>query len=364
MANSEWADTIFYSQIVDTPEKFGRCYQEADPTDPDFNQLVSTDGGTIVIPGMGGVTNMVSSRNSLLVLGSEGVWEVSGGQRGVFTADGYSVRKLSEAGCSAPCSVVKIENTVIYTGPGGIYVVAPNQYTGLLEVNNVYDDAQKRAYFLIGPDATTNFIDTALVYDAKIGAWFKYTFPTIANNGLLTGFAVPTADDPTTNKKAKFIYEASTTTVQVADFAQTAFTDWDGTEQLPYMYTAWDNLGDFQRRRQAPVVTVFNVRTETGYTDNGTGWDPVNDSSTLMSAYWDWTNDAITNKITATQEVYRKVRDFAPASASDVDGYPVVVTRNKVRGRGRVLQLKFEGATGKDSHLLGFTVNYKVSRRK
>jgi hypothetical protein len=163
----------------------------------------------------------------------------------------------------------------------------------------------------------------------------------------------------------KFIYKASASTVNVADFDQTTFDDWDGTNgPLPYMYTAWDNIGDFQRRRQAPVVTCFSKRTETGYTASGNGWVPVSDSSTLMSAYWDWTNDAISNKIGATQEIYRKVRDFAPANATDVDGYPVVVTRNKIRGRGRVLQLKFEGATDKDSHILGYQVNYKVSRRK
>lgn len=415
MANEEWADTIFYSQLADTPSKFGRCYQDADPTDENFNALVATDGGTIVIPGMAAVQNMVKVRSSLVILTLEGVYEVSGGQRGFFTADGYSVRKISDVGCNSPTGICKIEDSLVFTGPAGIHILAPNQYTGQLEVTNAienniqtlwneipnaeqeraalfYDDALKRLYVLYGPDgSSTHYVDTALIFSAQIGAWFKYTFTNPANNGLLCGVALTTVDDPTDGKKAKFFYESDTVgfdDVSIADFNQTGYDDWHGANgPLPYMYTGWDNLGDFQRRKQAPVITVFSKRTETGYTSTGGGYAPDNESSTKMSVLWDWTdskqwtstartaqedydatgkdtNPSISGKITDGQEVYRHVRTYTPSGTTDVDGYPVVVTRNKVRGRGRVLQLKFEGATDKDSHLLGFAVNYKVSRGK
>jgi len=148
----------------------------------------------------------------------------------------------------------------------------------------------------------------------------------------------------------------------------------------------YDNIGEFQRRKQAPIITVFSRRTETGYVDNGGDWDAVNESSTLMTALWDWTelkqwdvpsapvaqetfdgtsgNHGVSGKIGSRNEVYRHVRGFVPLAADDVDGYPVVVTRNKVRGRGRVLQLRFEGAATKDSHIIGWATNYKVSVRK
>ena len=71
----------------------------------------------------------------------------------------------------------------------------------------------------------------------------------------------------------------------------------------------------------------------------------------------------MTNKIGSQKETYRHLRAFVPSGASDVDGYPVVVTRNKIRGRGRVLQLRFDGAATKDSHIMGFTTNYKISSR-
>ena len=390
----EWADTIFFSQLAVARDDYRKCYQEADPTDETFNSAVATDGGFLVVPGMGSVVNMVSVRDALIVLSRDGIWEIQGG-RGGFSATNYAVRKLSEESCTSATGIMRIENVIIYTGPGGIHMISPNQYTGQLEVQNIitqtiqtkwnsvetaeqercqalFDDAQKRAYFLVKNDDVStvdaNCYNEILVFDTKKSAWYRYTFTA---NGLLTGVAIPTADDPSNNKKMKFIYEATSTTVKVADFNQTSFDDWDGSNgPLPYLLTGHDPMRDFQRRGQAPIITVFSKRTETGYTESGNGWAGDNTSSTTMYARWDWTeNDpsvetSVSNKIGAGQEVYRHIRNFVPAGATDTDGYPVVTTRNKVRGRGRVLQLKFKGATDKDSHILGFTVNTATTRKK
>ena len=412
MLNSEFNDYIMFSQIADTAEKYSKCYQEADPTDENFNALTPADGGYMVIPGMGGVLAMASIRNSLIVLAKSGVWEVSGGQRGVFTADGYSVRKLSASGASSPYGFVALEDNLLYCGPGGIFAIGPNQYTGILEVISasdstvqtlwnqvtdaeqqrvqmVYDNALKRVYMMWGPNGTSIGIDTMLIYDARAQAWFKYTFDTPTDNVLLTGFALANADDTSDNKKMKFIYEVTTTTVQVADFDQTGFDDWDGTNgPLPYLVFGEDNVGDHQSRRQAPVVTVYSKRTETKWTASGGGYTPDNPSSTLLTGFWDWsdavqwtttakadqepwdgtaatTTPSVSGKISKQQETYRNVRNYVPYgdATSEVTGYPVVVTRNKIRGRGRALRLRFDGATDKDSHILGYTMNYKVPRR-
>lgn len=387
MKNTDYADWLFFSQITEDRTKYGKCYQEADPTNEDFNALTTADGGTIVIPGMGEVLAMRSLQNSLIVLAREGVWEVSGGQRGVFTADGYSVRKLSDNGCVSPTGHMLIDGGLAYVSHEGIYIVSPNQFTGILESVNVvrslilkmwneiptaqqervqciFDPALQRGYFVYGADATENLHDTMLIFDGRVGGFMKWTFNTATDSGLLTGFVLPAADDATDHKLMKFIYQDSSSTVQVADFNQTSFDDFDGSNgPLPYLVTGWDNIGDFQRRRQAPVVTVYSKRTETGYTSTGNGFDAVNPSSTKLTAYWDWTDDSVTGKVGSQREVYRNVRQFVPSGTTDVDGYPVVVTRNKVRGRGRVLQLRFDGVADKDSHILGFTTNYAVTRK-
>jgi hypothetical protein len=285
---------------------------------------------------------------------------------------------------------------MVYTGPGGIYLIAPNQYTGLLEVNNIikqtiqsywtaipteqqervqamWDDAQRRVYFLYGATASSYTMTKMLIYDIDASAWFVYEFAASGDYSLLSGGAIPTADDPSRGKKMKFIYTVNKGKINVADFDQTDFIDFNGEESpLPEMFTGWEGLGTGHSfRKQAPIITVFSGRTETGLESDGSGgFNAINYSSTRMTGFWDWSSDitldvkeAVTGKKTTEQEVYRKPRQWAPVTQWDLDGYPVVVSRNKLRGRGRVLQLRFRGAAGKDSHILGYTVNYKVTRK-
>jgi hypothetical protein len=388
--DSQWSDTIMFSKLATKPQSYGTCYQEEDPTNPELNRLVATDGGTIIIPGLGNVKKMLPMRDALIVFSDQGVWEIGGGQRGAFTAGGYSVRKITESECSSEWSPIVLGNRAIYTGPRGVHVIAPNQFTSVLEEENlsadlintlwndipysrqeriqsVYDSALDRVYFLYNEDATTasnhhNVFNAVLVLDLRVGAFYRWRFNTASTGGLVHAYAITEADSSNSNKKIKWLAR-TTNSIDVCDLDQTNYVDFDGAESpLPFMVTGWDNIGDFQQRRQAPVVTVFAKRTETGYTSTGGGWDPVNESSNLLTAAWDWTDDSVSGKVGTQNETYRHTRGFVPSGIDDVDGYPVVVTRNKLRGRGRVLQLRFDGATGKDSHILGFTLNYKVSR--
>jgi hypothetical protein len=399
-----WADYIFFSQTIFSDKELNRCHMEADPTDPEINRVVDSDGGYIVIPNIGNVQKMLSTRSGLLIFSDDGVWEVTGAS-GVFTPSSFQVRKVTDAESTSPESPIKVDDSVFYTGPKGIYVIGPNQFTGLLEATNVsqsliqnawndmgdrfqpyvqtvYDDARRRLIFMHGgsgnhraespPSVYEDLVTgtdrrqytTMLILDLRLGAWYKYEFRTAQYVGIVGAFAISGADSSDSNKKLKFIVQSSQTQVKICDFDQTDYVDFDASESpLPYMFTGWDNIGDFQRRRQAPVITVFSKRTETGYTSTGDGWDADNESSTLLTPYWDWTDDSVSGKIGSQKETYRHVRAFVPSGSTDVNGYPVVVTRNKVRGRGRVLQLRFDGAATKDSHILGYTTNYRITRR-
>lgn len=394
--DAQWADTVFFSKIAQKASGFGTCHQATDPTNPEFNQLASDDGGTIVIPNLGQVKRMLPMRDSLLIFSDRGVWEVGGSKRGVFTALEYSVRKITEAECSSDRSPVVIGNRAVYTGPRGIHLIAPNEFTSVLEETNVseqliqtlwnaipsarqavvqtaYDSALKRIYFLYdNGEATqadessytsnTNQFNNALILDLRTGAYYRFQFNTSSTAGLIGLFSITESDESDSNKKIKWTTQSMDSLV-TCDLSQTDFLDFNGSESpLPYAITGWDHIGDFQRRRRAPVITVYAKRTETAYTATGDGYDPVNESSNLLTAYWDWTDDSISGKIGSQNETYRHVRGFVPSGTGDVDGYPVVTTRNKLRGRGRVLQLRFDGAATKDSHILGFTVNYKVAR--
>ena len=398
--NSGWSDYVFFSQVVRDENNYKRCHTDADPTSLEFNQPVPTDGGYLILPELGNVKKLLSLQSSLLLFTDQGVWEIKG-KGTFFDPANYVVRKITEAECGSAMSPILIEDTCVYTSPKGIYAIAPNRYTRELEAQNisdnrirskwnkigpsyepyiqtVYDDSQKRLYFLQPGDANISVtmpggsddpyigqFNVIWVYDLRIGAFYKYEFSAYVQSGaIIHGFCLTGQDSQDGKRKLKFVVQTAFNKCIICDFDDTGYEDHNGDTMDCYVLSAWDNIGDMCRRKQAPIITVFSKRTETGYTSSFGGYAPVNPSSTTMTAYWDWTDDSVTGKIGSSNEVYRHVRGFVPNGTTDVDGYPVVVTRNKVRGRGRVLQLKFEGADGYDSHILGYNIQYKVSRRK
>jgi hypothetical protein len=256
-------------------------------------------------------------------------------------------------------------------------------------IQTAYDDAKKRLYVLYRESATlAHTYDRSLVFDFKNQGWYRLGFNYGAAAGVISMFAITDADSSESNQKIKFQCELTATTVDTCDMNQSAYLDFDGLESpLPYLVTGWETEYGFQRRKQAPLITVYNKRTGTGWTDAGGGdWSEDNAGSTLMTPFWDWTeavewdsyttptaqqpwsaqadNYGVSGKIGKQVETYRHTRNPVILAASDVTGYPVIVTRNKVRGRGRALSMRFDGAATKDSHLLGFTTNTKITRKK
>ena len=405
--DTTWASYIYFSQVIEDSENYKRCHTDADPTAPNFNSPVITDGGFLLLPDIGNVKKLLSLQDSLLIFSDQGIWEVRG-KGTFFDPSDYVIRKITDAECGSAYAPILIEGVCVYTSPKGVYMIAPDQYTRQLTATNmsddrireqwlaitdtyepyiktVYDDADKKLYFLqpgtanqstshitlTNNDAAIGQCSVVWVYDLRVGAWYKYIFNQDTQaNAIIHAFALTGQDSASGRKKVKFAVQKSATTFIVCDFSEssgTGYQDFDGNTVTSFVLSHYEGLNAPSHRKQAPIVTVYSKRTVTGYTSSGGGWAADNPSSTTMTAYWDWTDDSVSGKIGSGQEVYRDVRGFVPSGATDVDGYPVVVTRNKVRGRGRVLQLKFAAsidASGEDSHILGYTVNYKVSRRK
>lgn len=165
---------------------------------------------------------------------------------------------------------------------------------------------------------------------------------------------VPTNDPIYPSWKASFA--DSTATVD----APAKFYDWYSFDSVGVTYSSYVVTGYFveptgpSKKHQSTYITTYMQKTETGFTAE---YDPKNESSCIMQARWDYTGTSTAGKWDAGQQIYRHTRNFIPSSTSDYDdGYDVVVTKNKVRGRGRALQLKFSGADGYDFKLYGWSV--------
>jgi hypothetical protein len=110
------------------------------------------------------------------------------------------------------------------------------------------------------------------------------------------------------------------------------------------------------RTKTAQYLTVFCKRSETALDTFG---QEVNPSSCLLQTRWDFTDNGNTGKWSDEQQVYRYGRVFLANNSQALNtGYPLIITKNKIRGRGKALQMKFEAESAKNMHIYGWSINY------
>lgn len=396
-----FSDTIMFSQLilnsVTDYAKYGKCFQAGDPTDEFRSLVVPTDGGTVQIPGLAGVKDMIATQSSLLVFADSGVYEITGGNA-PFSANNFIVRTITDAGSWSAAGITSTEFGIVYTSPRGIFAIAPDGQSGRLAASPIIDDNIKtlwnsipdlyqryahlvydyclqKLYLLYtdstrGGDTGSAHFDSALVYDLRNKAWYLLRFPTRGlpyPTDIRCAIITKAGDGANANKKVKFIAtyaHISGLGITILDLDHTTYADYDGSQELPYLITAYDGIGgadvpkDFAHKRQAPVVHVYSKRTETGVDGSG---NVVNTSSIMVEPRWDFTDVNNTGRAGSPQQAYRP-QQFYLGDPTD-NGVPVVVSRLKVRGRGKSLHFKFYGEADKDFHLLGYAILYKIGRQ-
>lgn len=204
----EKPNTIYFSQTVTDDLFYGRCYQFADPLSDVDSEPVDTDGGTLVVNGAERIISLLGFSNGILVFANNGVWYVGGASLSeTFKATLFSVESISGSGIIGENNACVVEDTVIYFGYGGVYVLTKDDlvgrikpksisdkiqtlYTGLpLYVRKaakaVYNNSERRVYYFCNltsnswiknynpTDQSTHFRD-ALVFDIRLKAWYKY----------------------------------------------------------------------------------------------------------------------------------------------------------------------------------------------
>jgi hypothetical protein len=379
---------IYFTQIIESEAQYGKCYQVADPTDERISDIVPSDGGVIVIPEAANVVRIMAYGASLLVFASNGVWQIGPGADGYFTATSYSVRKITDSGTVSPAAIVMADNSPMYWGLTDIYAIVQDPNSGFLVAQNisqntintlyneipqaaklvcqgVFDDLNKKIIWLYSNNngvALTNYsYNKALLFDVRLSAFTKYGFGYSTSTGYVGSIFVTKYGLGT--RKIKYVcFTNSSATLVIAEARNfTTYQDFGVTEPECYLVTGYDTVGDSAARKYAPYIYVFSNKTEEGYTVNGDQYTPIRESSTKMQARWDWADLSSAGKWGAEQEVYRHSRLYVPNNPNTDkfdDGQPMIVTKNKVRGTGRSLHLKFKAGTGKDSWLAGWQILY------
>jgi hypothetical protein len=242
--------------------------------------------------------------------------------------------------------------------------------------------------------------DKVLVMDTRLGAFYDYSIGSLASNTPVISGAVFKKDLVTSSEQELVTVGGVTVTVggedvtietliagssgtsrlklmclvpnagnhsiTFSEFSNKSFVDWFeedsvGVTYQSYIETGFELAGDAIRDKQATYVFCYFNRTEQNFIDNGSGGVTFDfPSSCNMRGKWDWTSTSTANRWSESQQVYRLRVPYIAGSAGNVFdySYDVVETKNKVRGKGKSLHLRFESEEGKDFQLLGWAVEY------
>lgn len=394
------SNKVWFSQIVlEDPSFAGKCYQEQDPTAEDFNALLDTDGGEIAITDAGDIKKLVPFRNGVLVFSSTGVWSISGPDTG-FTPTSFAVSKLTNLGLLSQESVVETGDSVYYWSPEGIisigldantlslrvvnmtegrlnnfYLNQTNKVTGLgsdLEhyskffAKGILDEQNNRILWNYNRlsnqpgNGDRSKVTHSLVYNIDLNCFYRLSF---IDETLEETFSVIHKEGA--GLRVLKLHNASTSGSDPVNMTWYNLSganfmgDTHSSSEYGHIETFYETLGDTSREKDMLWVVNHFERTEDGYELNGSGGVILsNQSSCLMRAKWEWVDNSAANRWSTQNQVYRLKRHFIPTDeTTPFDyGFTVITTRNKVRGHGKAVQLRFDTESGKDLVMLGWDV--------
>jgi hypothetical protein len=413
---------ICYSKTNPTPETIADCFRENDPTSRDFNTSLETDGGYLDVSVIGDAIKMITVKDRLIVFGTKGVFEIFSSNN-IFTPSAIGVRQITDlttppatltAGGLGMSVTVANDDIFFFSNSGIIRLVynpANSQYTAVnitqdtinslykkipnlskTKARGLYVPRDQTIRFLLNSATTTQvgsmnprFRGTELVYDLVLKAWYKAVYndsedTTYINNDdyyiIKTFLATPekyvTDTAPIDSDLRYIVVERNTPSAEpllFAKFSTSSYYDFEGEvgqyDAPAFLQTGYINAGDSQRFKQTNYIIPSFVRTEDGFTDDGSGnLTPTNESSCIISAWWDYADDETHPKVNPSFEAYRYNRLYIPSGPADTFDYgqSVITTKNRLTGRGRALSLRFESSPGKDCQLLGWGMDLGVNK--
>lgn len=370
---------LYFSQVYDKDEQaLGKMYQQNDPTSDEFSDVLATDGGEIRIPEAGKIYQLLPFYNGICILASNGTWYLAGGQGG-FSATQYSLQKVDPFGALGRKCGVEHKGVLYYCTTEGIMRLGVTD-SGVPFSQNV-TESTINTFFEEFIQTSGNFVEydesrIACAADPaeKQIVWIN-TYSPVGTKGLMLDLRV-NAWYPMqySNSVTDILYIKGRGLVlhggrNVYDIKEeNGFTDYPSTSYEYYIQTQPETLNRFTHRKNAPNIYAIFRKTEeniTGYA--GDEWQYDYPSACRMSVIFDFDKDSYGNKVSPPKNIYKaNRRNFWPDSfpSSIQDGASTVEYRDIIRGNGKAVQFRFEGESGKDMQLLGYSVEYSTRGRQ
>jgi hypothetical protein len=415
------SDHVLFSKLVRSPTDIYKCHQEGDLASRDSGDLLDTDGGFLRIAGARGIIGLYNLESHLIVLATNGVWAISGGADYGFTATNYKVNKISAFGALAPDSVVIEGGRLFYWSEDGIYVIAKGQ-VGEYEVNSLtvatiqtfyenipvasklkatgsYDMLTKKIRWLYktGSLFSSLSVTREIVFDLALNAFYTSTIQQAPGNVIevVSSFVSKpfnTGDSFTTVLSGTDEVLVSTDTVGIVSdirksgiqslryltlvsvsgalkiafsyYYNNSFLDWYsydnvGTDAKGFILTGSQVAQDSGVEKQIPYLIMHFRRTESGVI----GALPNYQSSCKVRSQWNWSNTVNSGKWGDLFQAYRyREPRFVTGTADTYDnGYETIISKNKLRGRGKAFALYIETESLKDCRILGWNLTLNAN---
>ncbi len=325
--------------------------------------------------GVRGVGSVVVAENTVLYWSDDGIYHLQKNQLGDWES-------------------VSLTNNRIQNLYDDISVNSKDNVIG------VYDSFQKKVRWLYQNTINVSQQQKELIFSVNLNAFWERHISQIVGNGLpilisnfqTNPYRLSDTVNPVTVLGSIVTAVGSNVTVSSADasldaslnevgymivtkispqleytfgyYSNTEFVDWKsvngvGVDAPATLVTGTASSGDNIKYKQMPYIVTHMRRTENGFTTDVNGdFIPINQSSCLLQSQWDWTNSANANKWSVPAQIYRYRRVYMPANINDKfdTGYETIVTKNKLRGRGRALALKFVSEPKKEMHIFGWSM--------
>lgn len=402
---SGYNEQILFSQIAESTADFGKCYQNNDPTASDFFDLEVTDGGVLSVPGAGTIYRLFPMRNALIVFGARGIWSITGSTGIGFTANDFTIQKISSIRSVSPFSYVDINGNPMFWNADGIFtVVAQQNQDGLTQITvnpitwttiqTFYDEIPNlNKPFVRGAFNPTTQIaqwlyrsaialtiednykyDSVLVFNARSNAIYTWSLPpTTATDVYLHSIAVvdsigaQTIEYQVIDGSSDTVQDASSDNVVAYAQSQTsvdplfkylcsypaigANSNITFASQVDTSYRDWQTRSPFYY--DSSFITGYKLggqgamRFQPGYVF----WYNEGNGEYYVTGVWDFATTGATGKYTTSQHLL-----YSDSSRSNLH------KKIKIRGNGRTLQFLIESEKGQPFNIVGYAALESVSQ--
>lgn len=363
-----WTENIYFSQVIQTTDQFGLCFQTNDPTSEELFGLLPTDGGVIKIQGSGAIYKLFPIQNGMLVFAANGIWFITGSQGIGFTANDYTITKISDIRSLTSDSFVNVQGLPIFWNEEGIYTVSPAQQgLGLTVESLTYNsidtlyseipvDSKKFARGDYNPiDYIVHWIykDTdpaniaeryqfnkVLCFNVKTKAFYTYTVGQGTGTGPFIHGINYIPDYGATSPNAAFKYLTSVISAPNSYFVfsepwDDTYRDWvswtDGINYQSYFITGYKIRGQAQRQWQTGYVLMYSRNEE--------------DTAYKIQAIFDYASNPNSGRWSSNQLI-----------TISKPNYDMVVRRHKLRGQGYAGQLRVSSVDGEPFDIMGWSI--------